>query len=142
MASSIASINIPKSDLPVLKKLSELGDRQFKTLLSGLRDAKPTFSKGQFVSAIAENVKAIPKSEIAAILRVVFVLYWMKDRMGAPAQRLAQHVAESYQQSRSKDNHFSPKQAERLSSRIKTLLSFEKSIAVTAKAVDLMNQND
>ena len=82
MAAASASISIPKNDLPVLKAISGLGDKEFNSLLSAIRATKPTLSKGKFVRIISENAQTIQKSEIAAILKVVFILYSMKERVG------------------------------------------------------------
>ena len=65
----------------------------------------------------------------------------MKEKTGSSAHELAQNVAGSYSGIRSKDNHFSPTQAKLLSDRIKSLLSFDKTMAVTAKAFDVMTEH-
>lgn len=137
-----SSLNIPKKDLPILKKLLDLSDRQFASLLSAIRKAKPTVSTRKFVHNIAHKVNNIQKPEIAELLRVSFLLYIMKDKAGTSAQELAQSVAESYSKSSARDTQLASKHVRRLANRIAALLSFDKSMAVTAKAFDILTEHD
>lgn len=137
----MVKINIPKTDLPVFKKIAEFGAKEFDSLASGLRSTAPTFSRKQFAHNVSEKVKNIRSSEIAAILRVVFILYSMHERVGVSAQELARDVAESYADTRSKDNHFPAAQVKSLGERLKTLLSINDTVAVTAKAFDVMTEH-
>lgn len=141
MAIPTASINIPKEDLVVLKKISKLENQQFNSLLSVIRAERPTFSRRQFVHNIAAKVKTIQKADIATILRVVFILYSMKGELGSSAQELSKDIVKSYSELCSKDHHISHKQVTLLNIRLKHLLSCDKTVAVTAKASDVMTEH-
>ena len=142
MANQTSSITIPKSDLPALKSIVELGPQDFDCLLSAMRGTKAVLSKGKFIRSIAAKAKGIDRSKLSAIFKVIFVLYAMKDRTGTSAKELAQRVAESYANSQSKENRPSSEQADILNSRIGQLLSNDKTVAVTAKAFDVMTAHE
>jgi hypothetical protein len=142
MATQMSLISIPKSDLPVLKAVSELGEKEFKSLLSAMHDTKAALSKGRFISSIAEKAKTIEQSKILSVFRVVFILYAMKDKTGASAKELAQKVAESYSTSQSKESRPSPEKVDALKIRLSQLLSHDKTVAVTAKAFDVMTEHE
>jgi hypothetical protein len=137
----MATLNIPKRDLPVLKKILELGNEQFDALISAFGDTKPTLTRGQLVKEISKKVKAIRPDELNDIFRVVFILYSMKQKAGASSQKLAEDVSQSCVESSSDVIHFESEKAGLLSSRIKKLLSFDKTIAVTTKAFDVMTEH-
>jgi hypothetical protein len=137
----MALINIPKKDLPVLKNILELGEPQFKSLISALGGAKPTLTRGEFVENISRKTKSLQPAMVVEILRVVFILYGIKQRAEVSAQQFAEDISESCVESGSDKIQF-PKEKEReLSDRLKQLLSFEKIVGVTAKAFDVMTEH-
>jgi hypothetical protein len=138
----MATIKIPESDMPILKQISELGTTQFNSLIAAIGGTKPTFSRGQFAEGVAKQVKVIKKPVILSIFRVAFVLYSMKERTGMSPEELADDIANSYFHTRSKENHFGSRRAKTLSGRLKKLLSFDKTIAITAKAFEVMTEQD
>jgi len=135
------SLNIPKDDLLVLKGVLELGEAQFSSLISAFGETKPTLTRRQFVQEISKKVKDIQPAELEAICRVVFILYSMKQRTGIPSQELAEDVSKSFVESIAKDFQCPPEKSGLLSSRIKTLLGFEKTAAVAAKAHNVMTEH-
>jgi hypothetical protein len=142
MAVQTSTITIPKSDLPVLKAISELVKQEFDSLLSAMHDTKAVLSKGRFIHSIAEKTNTIDRAKISSILRVVFVLYAMKDRSGTSSKELAQQVSASYASSIPKENRPSVEGVEILTNRLIQLLSHDKTVAVTAKAFDVMTEHE
>ncbi len=136
-----SSIRIPKEDLPVLTQIINLDELEFRSLLSALREAKPSLSKWDFANGVTNKLKTIRASEIDAILRVVFILYSMKDKAETSAHDLAQKIAASYVKSISQGKQVSSTHAALLVSRIKSLLSCDTTVAVTAKAFDVMTEH-
>lgn len=137
----MASISIPRKDLPVFKKISELGKPQFNSLVSALGNTKPTVGQYKFAEAISSKVKSVKPGDIAEILRVVFILYSVKARTGVSPQVLAGDVGKSCVELSSKDNQFNKQSANILSNRLGKLLSLDKTVAITSKAGDVLTEH-
>jgi hypothetical protein len=137
----MALIHIPKKDLPVLKNILELGEPQFKSLISALGGAKPALTRGQFVANISKKTKSLQPEMVAEILRVVFILYGIKQKVEVSAQQFAEDISESCVESSSDKVQFPTEKQKELSDRLKQLLSFEKIVGVTAKAFDVMTEH-
>ncbi|MGD1087413.1 MAG: hypothetical protein ABR955_01625 [Verrucomicrobiota bacterium] len=137
----MASLTIPDEDLPVLKAISELDDPQFNSLISAFGETNPTLRRRQFIGNVKEKVKTIETDELSEICRVIFILYAMKERAELSAKDLANDVGESILESVSKDFEFSTGKKEILISRLQKLLGFEKTMAVTSKAFDVMTEH-
>ena len=77
----MATLNIPKEDLPAFRKILDLSSHQFSSLLSALGTTKPTFGWYQFAKAVSTKTTTIKPGDITEILRVLFVLSLMNDEM-------------------------------------------------------------
>jgi NhaP-type Na+/H+ and K+/H+ antiporter len=119
----------------------ELGEPQFNALVSALSKTKPTLLRGQFSKEISNKVKNLQADELHEILRVLYVLYSMKQRAEISAQELAEDVSKSCVESSSDKIQFPKEKAKALIARLKQLLSFEKTVAVTTKAFDVMTEH-
>ncbi len=135
-------LNIPKDDLLVLKTIAELEESKFAALASALRDSKPSLTREQFVTQIAEVAKSIQQPEMRSILKVVFTLYALNDRMRISSKELANVVTKSAVQSSVKEVPFPSDKVGLLSARLDILLSFGKSIGVSAKAWDVLTEHE
>src|ERR1035438_229170 len=65
----------------------------------------------------------------------------MKDRRGIDSQEFADEISKSVLASASKDFDFSPEKGRILNSRLQKLLSFDKTLAVTSKAYDVLTEH-
>jgi len=137
----MAILDIPKRDLPVLKMILELGEPQFNLLISALGSTKPTLTRGQFIENISKKAKSLQPEMVAEILRVAFILYAMKQRTEISSQELAEDISRSCLEASSDKIQFPQEKRKTLSDRIQRLLSFEKTVAVTAKAFDVMTEH-
>lgn len=136
------AINIPKEDLLILKRIADLDEQQFDSLRSVFRDVKPTVRKNQFLEAVGKKVNTIQPQELKAIMGVAFTLYTLKDRQGLNSKQVADLVSESAVAARSKDAQLPSDKREILNARLKSLLEFDKSIGVTAKAFDILTEHE
>lgn len=137
----MADLSIPKEDLSVFKRISELSNSQFDSLLSALGTTKPTFGRYQFAKAISTKIETIKPDDIIEILRVLLILYSMNDRIGGSPQDLASSVVQSCVELGSTDKLFNKQSAATLTVRLGKLLSFDKTAAVTSKAGDVMTEH-
>ncbi len=136
----MASIRIPKEDLPILKKISELDESQFSSLISALGETDATLTPKRFIQNISKKLTTIQRSELEDVLRVTFVLYWMKERLKESSKELAESVCKSVAESASKDCQLPSAKLKLLSNRLQKLLDFN-SVAVTSKALDVMTEH-
>jgi hypothetical protein len=133
----MTSLSIPESDLPVFKRILELTDSQVASLTAALSETNANLKKSAFVNQISKKVENVDASDISSILRVLFILYRMKDRTRMSVKELAEGVSNSV----SKGGRLSAEQIASLSERIQKLLAFDDTISVTAKAMDVMTEH-
>jgi hypothetical protein len=135
----LASIIIPEGALPDLKRIVELDDKLFSSLMSVIGEATPTLTREQFSSKISEKIKLPDEGDLPAVLRTAFVLYGFKERTGISTQELTQAVTDSEPV---KKAEFLADKIEKLRSRLALLLGFDKSLGVTLKALDVMTEHE
>ena len=133
---------IPKKDLAALKAIAELSALDFKALIDSIAQVKPTFSPVQFSRNVAKKVDKVQAGDVSEMLRVLFVLYRMKDGGDVEPNEIPQSVVEAFSGLSSPKDGISANQKKVLATRLKALLSFDKSIAVTAKAFDVMTEHE
>jgi hypothetical protein len=140
MVGTMAFLKIPDAALPDLKKIAELEEPLFKSLLSVASETPPTLKPYQFERLIAPKLESIPRDYLRAILGTVFFLYTLKEReqISSPKELSAAVINSS---TVSKSEELSPASRERLKQRLELLLSMENSLGVTAKAFDVMTEH-
>jgi hypothetical protein len=121
----MTSLSIPEMDLPVFKTIVELNDAQITSLAAALNETGATLKQSAFADQISNKIKTIGPSDVAAILRVLFI----------------QELAEGVSISVSKNDQFSAEVIASLRIRIEKLLAFNNTIAVTAKAMDVITEH-
>lgn len=137
----VASVNIPEQALPDLKRLAELDDALFESLLKAIGDSSPTLTKTQFSNALAAKVATADDEDIQAVLRPAFALYPIKERAGLSSNELSKAVTES-ETIFAAAVQFPPDAKEKLRTRLELLLGFDKSLGISAKALDVMTEHD
>jgi hypothetical protein len=137
----VASVNIPEQALPDLKRIAELDDALFDSLLKAIGDSSPTLTKTQFSSALAEKVGTADDEDIQAVLKTAFALYTIKERAGITGQDLSEAVAASAAVS-SPEFQLPPEAKDRLQHRLSLLLGFDKTLGISAKALDVMTDHE
>lgn len=137
----MASI-IPRSALGSLKRIAELDDQSFESFISALAQMKPSLRRDELAKAVEETFKAAPRREVIGILNTVFALYGVKDARRASVEEIAEMVDKSVSELVHEESKFPQETRSVLRNRIKRLIAFNKSIAVTAKAADVMTEND
>src|SRR5438874_1961897 len=134
------SISIPDEALPDLKRIAEVDGAIFDSLLSAIRETKPTLRRGQLRKEILEKVKSSDEAEIRSIFRTALILYSIKERANVSAQELASDLSSSAATSRPSD--FPPDKKEQLTKRLKLLLDFDVPLGVTSKALEVMTGHE
>ncbi len=134
------SLHIPEEALPDFKKIAEVDQEVFDSLLAAIKETGPTLTRDQFEKKIAGKIKFQGKADLAAILRATLVLYRFREFNELSAQGMAEAVVDSRLISTSED--FSAEKRESLRKRLSLLLDFDQSLGVTSKAFDVMTENE
>jgi hypothetical protein len=136
----MARINIPRSEYGVLRDLSELSETSFSELLNGLRDVEPNINQLGVAGLLSTKVRSINPSSLKTLLRTVFSLYQMMDAKGRTAQEIAGDVKEAIE--REKPKTFPIDKGGILAERMQQLLSIGGMVAITAKAISVMLEQE
>jgi len=139
----MSSLKIPKDDLAKLKAIAELQDEVFDSLIEAIASARPTLRIKQFAVQLLEKVN-VPGGlqSVVSLLGVICTLYVLVERRGSSSQELAEQVSRSAREANSEKFTFPEELEKILASRIKALLGFEGTLGITAKALDVMTENE
>jgi hypothetical protein len=134
------SLNIPNEALSDLKTIAELDEGGFNSLLSAFRESTPTLRHNQFENLIASKIKSISRGDLQSVLRTAFYLYRQRERLKMSPQQISEAVINSSGVSQSVE--FPAEKKDKLKKRIGDLLNLDKTLGVTAKALDVMTEHD
>ena len=136
----MASLKIPDEALPDLKKIADINESLFNSFYSVVSKTSPTLRPSQFEQLIVSKTKGIPRGTVRSILSAIFFFYKLKEKLEISARDLTESVVSSAKVSTSGD--FSTKSREKLKKRLDLLLNLDKSLGVTAKALDVMTEHE
>lgn len=134
------SIKIPEEAISDLRIIAEIDDALFASLLSVFRETAPTLRRRQFEDAVATKVAHVSRADLHAVLTTVFFLYSLRERGNFSAETISEAVIASLSEDRTQD--FSPEHVTRLQAHLQALLSLDKSLGVTAKALDVLTEHE
>ena len=139
----MASIKIPPKELSTLKHIVELEEHIFLSLIQALEETSPTLSQKVFIKKIAQSVEGASFQEVESIINTLCALYYLKDIKDLSSEELSEAIDEAAKKSTEEDFSSSDTEApKRLKTRLKTLLSFDKTLGITAKALDVLTEHD
>ena len=133
------SIKIPEEAVSDLRVIAEIDDALFASLLAVFRDTAPTLRRRQFEDAVATRVPHVSRADLHAVLTTVFFLYSLRERGNLSPDTIAEAVIASLNED--KTHGFSPENVDRLQAHLQALLSLDKSLGVTAKALDVLTEH-
>ena len=136
-----ADLKVPPEAIAGLQKIADLDQRTFELFAEATRTAKPTLAQKGLSTEVAQKVQgAMRRDDIVLILASIFGLYVLKYHRGASPDEITESVIDSIAEL--KNSNLSQEKLAVLKPRLNTLLRFDKSVAVTAKAVDVMMKHD
>jgi len=136
----MAILDIPDSEYEALKQLSKLTESQFSELVNALNAATPAFFPSAFSKALADKTPSIPRPELARYVRLLVNLYPAKEYRKKTAEDIANDLKETIEDE--KPDGFPLDKLPELKTRLKTLFSIDRAIAVTAKATDIATDRE
>lgn len=131
----MASLKVPSTEFPKLKKIAEMPNERFDAILTAFKQAKPAIALGRFV----QNLNA-PESldDVREILTILAALFSIKERDSLNAESVATMVAEAAKEE--KPAEFSEISGV-LRDRLRAMLELDDPIGITAKATDVLTEH-
>jgi hypothetical protein len=134
------SLKIPDEALPDLKKIAELEQEFFDSLLKAVSEAEPTLTRSQFENKISAKVASADKSAISTVLKTTLFFYRLKENAQISTEELGEAVLNSAVVSSS--DKFTEETKKALKNRLTQLLNLDKTLGVTSKALDVMTEHE
>lgn len=137
-----APLRIPKNDVPAIRAIMEMPADAFEALISAISNATPTFTPQKLARNILPRLKGFAGPDLFQILNTTCGLYYVKANKNIPADELAESVSQSVVEQAPEKDKPSPEKRQQLRDRLIRLLGLDKTLAVTAKAVDLRTEHE
>lgn len=132
-------IRIPEQYQLGIKLLAILDDTVIKQLLVALSNAPCVFDVDGLTSAVTPEIEGLDSSSVEEVIKSIFSLYSLRDGENIPSEELADNITKiSFS-----DNGFlelPEEKNELLKQRLIDFLSINGSLAVTARAKNLLSE--
>lgn len=138
--SHMPTISVPKQEIPVLQKLTEISEQQLSDLLAALDSSEPRLTRSAFVKAVAPKVPSIAPEDVNSLVGTVCSLHWTRYSEEISVEGIVDAIVSSLSKADA-EAPFEPAKLQLLKSRLTVLLNLEDSIGVTAKALDVMTEH-
>jgi hypothetical protein len=135
-------INIPEPHQIALVKISSLDDDSMSELSTAIERTKVTLTPLELADKLAENVTHIPKDDLEQILWAVIAMHWARDRENVPLSEFAEEVCRSLDETKVDALKLKPERRDIFKQRITRLLAPSSSLAITARAVDVLTEHE
>jgi len=137
----MAKIRIPEEALPALQIIAKLDGKVFESLLSAIKNASPTLDPSQFPEQIDLKKIGISEEETDEIFSTLIGLYMAKENNDVSSNQLSEDIGGAISELKADGFDFSQVKI-KLVERLKLLLGFDKSLGVTAKAMDVLTEQE
>lgn len=129
------TIRVPKDQRNGLTRLIGLSDHEVSELHRALQAASPALDAAGIVAQLGDQV-SIPLSDVAEIVALLFSLAFTRVRLERKTEQLVADVAQAAVQEGLLEKSSAAQQS--FAERLSLLLSVEKAIGVSSKAVDVL----
>lgn len=133
-------LKIPESHRNALRKLFALDKEARAGLVRALQKAAPALSPSNLAESISAEVK-LDKQITKELVAVFAAMYWAKDARRVPLDEFVEYACDAIRDL--KDETIRPPDGDwtYVKGYLKTILSFEESLGVSAKAMDVMAEH-
>jgi hypothetical protein len=135
------ALTIPTTEFGNLAKIVGYDNGFFDSLIKALNETKPSLTRDKYLADLVSRLPGATKKEISPILGTLYNLYSIKEHNNFSASDLAKIVKEGAVGSKEHDANFSGEKGNILERRLTALLSYDNSLAVTAKALSVMREH-
>jgi hypothetical protein len=138
---SATRLRIPKEAHEGFARLLALGDDAYRSLERALQDAAPKLKPGNLASFVAERV-GDAQENIQDIVTFLLSLYQVRTNMGLGISQFVEKVCQALDTEN--DSALRPSRGdwEPFKERLTHLLSFEQTLGITSKALEVMLQHE
>jgi hypothetical protein len=134
--SSMASMEIPESDIPKLEKIANLSDATFKSLLAAFKAAEPSINFEEYSASLIKASPELKELDLLSIISIVLALYRSKDVSGFDSEKVvglaARFLSERY------SDRFPKERLTLLLNRIKELFDSGNSATMASRAFNVL----
>jgi hypothetical protein len=135
------AIAIPATEFVNLAKIVSYDKDFFGALIKALNETKPSLTRGDYLTDLVSRLPGASEQAISPVLNTLYSLYNIKNHNDFSAEELAGHVKETVGESEEHREIFAGDKGEILKQRLTALLSYDNSLAVTAKALTVMREH-
>jgi hypothetical protein len=131
-------LRVPRADRAALAKLLSLSEEEMGKLKGALKKAPPALLLDDLANRIASETN-LPKDDTHEMVNLLAKLYGIRTRQAVPIPEFAADVCHAAQEANLK-----PQEGldwNRFQSDLTELLSFEVSLGITSKALEVMRQH-
>lgn len=138
----MTNLSIPDKDITALKKLASLSEGERLNLLNAIKETEPTLQLGKLNTKIAEKVD-LDKQELLPIIKMFGSMYRGRISSDVSAEMFAADLNKSLQTIEEPPlNEMDDEQRNNLTSYISEILTLDKSLGITAKALGVMTEHE
>jgi len=139
----MAQIKIPTNSRKALLALVRLKEQQVDALLSAISTADPKLSREQFSKGISSNLSAIDADTAQSIIRELFNLEYLRESDSKRTRAMVVGlVSEAIREEPSAEVPFTDDERRLLEQRLEKLTLGTSSLGLTAKAINVMTDQD
>jgi hypothetical protein len=135
------AISIPTTEFENLAKIVGYDDVFFGALIKALGETKATLTRSDYLADLVSRLPGTSEQALSPVLNTIYALYSLKNQNNFSAGDLARHIKETAINSKDHNEDFSGEKGSVLEQRLTVLLSYDNSLAVTAKALTVMREH-
>ena len=135
------SLRIPKSEEESFARLVTLPGERSSALIAALADAQPAFSVRKLAENIAPKV-GLDTNDVYSLVRIAAVLYTTLDRSDSALPEFLDQIRRAGEETGRDDLRPPNLNWDDIAPRLRKLLSLDKSLGVTAKALDVLAEHE
>jgi len=133
-------LQISKQHRSALATFIEYQDKSIEALFAALEQEQPSLRIGSLASRVASAAE-LDASKVESVLQALAGLYLLLARKGVSPATLAQDLVETLNATDEVQLRIEPDKIAPFKERVIRALSFEKSLGITAKTLDVMTQH-
>lgn len=138
----MASIKIPDASQRTVMSLATQSDEEFGRFCEALSHAEPRVSKDAFLTKVAESFPEVEQGSVRRLANELFNINYLREELDLSPEEVVPLIVDEIHRSASPEEPFSDEGKARLSSRLLSAITANPAIRLTAKAADVVTDQD
>jgi len=138
----MASTKIPKAHRLGFEKIISISDDALKELLTLLDTTEPSLKPEKLTSDVGAKLTLTSREDFGVMLRLLISLYQAYFASEVSAAEFAEGICKTVEKSEADSLKLDEYRRKLLLERLTKLLSFEHSLGITSKALDVLTENE